>query len=81
MMEYHPWFGTGLGLLVLWTLLWKGLALWKSARNDQRYWFVALLVLNTAGILDILYLFVFANHKLKLVSEEPVKKSPSRKTK
>lgn len=67
--ERGAWFGTGFGLLLIWTLFWKGLALWKSARNDQRYWFVALLLLNTAGILEILYLFVFAVNKLVLVSE------------
>lgn len=79
MMYDHPWFGAGIGLLALWSLLWKGLALWKSARNDQRYWFVALLVINTAGILEILYLFVFASNKLRLVSEAPKRKTKSRK--
>lgn len=67
--DRNPWFGAGLGVLALWSLIWKGLALWKSARNDQRYWFVALLLINTVGILEILYLFVFAPNKLVLVSE------------
>lgn len=74
----HPWFGAGIGLLALWSLVWKGLALWKSARNDERYWFLALLVLNTAGLLEIAYLFFFAKSKLRLVSEEPQKKSKPR---
>lgn len=65
----HPLGGWGFGLFALWTLIWKGLALWKSARNDQRYWFVALLLINTAGLLEILYLFVFAKTKLVLISE------------
>ena len=56
-------------ILALWTLFWKGLALWKSARNDERYWFVALLVINTLGILEMLYLFIFAKNKYILVSE------------
>jgi len=56
-------------LLLVWSLFWKGLALWKSARNDQRYWFFALLIVNTAGILDLLYLFVFAKDKFVFVSE------------
>ncbi len=46
-------------IIVIWELIWKGLALWKAARNDQRYWFVGLLILNTLGILPILYIFVF----------------------
>jgi hypothetical protein len=63
------WFQIGLSLLLLWSLIWKGLALWKSARNGQRYWFVALLISNTVGILELLYLFIFAKNKLVLVSE------------
>ena len=69
--------GFWLLLIIAWTILWKGLALWKSARNDQRYWFVVLLVVNTLGILEILYLFVFAKEKLSLIAEPP-KKSSSR---
>ncbi|MDD4588741.1 MAG: DUF5652 family protein [Heliobacteriaceae bacterium] len=45
--------------LVLWSVVWKGFALWHSARNDQRGWFVALLVINTVGLLEIIYLSFF----------------------
>lgn len=83
MMNYdRPGFWGGISLLVLWSLVWKGLALWKSARNDERYWFVFLLLpINTAGILEMLYLFVFAKNKLVLVSEpvKPVKKTTRKK--
>jgi len=44
---------------VIWELVWKGLALWRAAKNDSRPWFIALLVLNSVGILPILYLYVF----------------------
>ena len=50
-------------VLVFWELFWKGIALWKAARNNQKYWFIAMLVLNTAGILPILYIFVFQSGK------------------
>ncbi len=46
-----------LALLVLWTLPWKGYALWTAARLKHRGWFVALLVLNTLAILEIIYIF------------------------
>ena len=45
--------------LVLWDVVWKGLALWRSARHEQKGWFIALLILNTAGIIPILYLAFF----------------------
>lgn len=53
-------------IIYLWSILWKGIALWKAAGLKQRNWFVGLLVLNTIGILDIAYLFFFANKKMTL---------------
>jgi hypothetical protein len=50
-------------LLALWSIVWKGLALWKAARSGNRNWFVALLIINTAGILEILYLYVFSKKR------------------
>jgi hypothetical protein len=47
-------------ILSIWSLIWKGLALWKSARFGHKKWFIVMLVLNTVGILEILYLFVFS---------------------
>ncbi len=43
-----------------WSIAWKGMALWKSAHKDQKWWFIAFLVINTAGILEILYIYVFS---------------------
>ena len=50
-------------LLVIWTTVWKGFALWKSARLSDKWWFIVLLVVNTVGILEIIYLFVFSKEK------------------
>ncbi|MCL5784733.1 MAG: DUF5652 family protein [Patescibacteria group bacterium] len=46
-------------LVVVWEFIWKGIALWHSARNSQRNWFIAMLILNTLGILPIVYLRFF----------------------
>jgi len=46
-------------VIIVWSLFWKGLALWRAARGNQKYWFVALLVLNTAGLLEIAYMAFF----------------------
>ena len=48
----------------LWSLIWKGFALWRSARLSQQNWFIAILFLNSAGILEIAYLFWFAKEKI-----------------
>jgi len=44
--------------VVLWDIVWKALGLWRSARAGQTGWFVAMLILNTAGILPIIYLLL-----------------------
>lgn len=51
--------------VVVWSLFWKGLALWRAARNGQKGWFVVLLIVNTAGILEIVYLLFFSEPKKK----------------
>lgn len=47
-------------LILAWTLPWKGIALWKAARNSHKGWFIALLVVNTLAILEIIYIFYFS---------------------
>lgn len=46
----------------VWTISIKGYALWHAARNNQKEWFIALLVINTLGILEIIYLLWFRKH-------------------
>jgi len=61
-------------ILLIWTLPWKGYALWKAARNKSPWWFVILLIVNTAGILEILYIFIFSKMgKNKSVETREVK--------
>jgi uncharacterized protein DUF5652 len=56
MPHLHPVLLAG---LIVWSLAWKGLALWRAAQAGQLAWFVVLLVVNTAGLLDIAYLLFF----------------------
>ena len=48
-------------LLALWDGVWKVIAMWKSARNNQLAWFICLAIFNTTGILPILYILLFQN--------------------
>lgn len=53
--------GTFLGLIIilaLWSLYWKGRALWTAAKKDDKPWFIALLLINTVGLLELYYLFI-----------------------
>jgi len=54
-----PWFFFLLLPLVVWELIIRGIALWKSARNSQKVWFVFLLIINSLGILPLIYLLFF----------------------
>lgn len=56
------------GVLIIWSLVWKGFALWKSAELRQKYWFMVMLVVNTMGILEIIYIFAVAKkYKVEVV--------------
>ena len=70
---------TGLPLAVIaialiWSLIWKAIALWKSARRSHMIWFVLFFFIHTLGILEILYVFLFSKIKL------PNVKNPGKKT-
>lgn len=57
-------FGPLFLLILAWSILWKGLALWRAAKRDDMWWFIAFLFLNTIGILEIIYLFAISGAKL-----------------
>jgi len=50
-------------LIILWAIPWKGVALWKAARNSHKKWFVALFLVNTMAILEIIYIFYFSKER------------------
>lgn len=66
-----PQVGIALALIYIWSLIWKAFALWQAAQNKERKWFIVLLLVNSAGILEILYLFTISKKKFKL--SQPLK--------
>lgn len=79
MADYFTTIATQLGIsiwilivVLVWSLTWKLVALWKSARNKHLVWFIVLAVFNTVGILPILYIFVFS--KMGKKKKKQVKK-------
>jgi len=48
-----------LALSLFWALPWKGLALWRAVKLEHKRWFIAILILNTMAVLDIIYLLFF----------------------
>lgn len=58
-------FGVLFFILMLWSIFWKAWALWIAARRGEKVWFGIMLVVNTVGILEILYVFIFSKDKNK----------------
>lgn len=60
-------------VLALWDIVWKGFALWRAARNNQFRWFIALLIINSIGILPIVYLVSFQETSKRQLENENTK--------
>ncbi len=74
--SYAWWNGGIIAVIILfavWSVVWKGFALYRAGANRSPAWFVCLLIFNTLGILEILYLFVFGKKK---TVEAPVYQAP-----
>jgi hypothetical protein len=50
-------------VVAVWTMVWKGVALWKAGSNRQLEWFIVMFIINTAGILEIIYIFAFSRRR------------------
>ncbi len=66
---------TGIMLLAIilagvWSMVWKGIALWRAGRNAHLAWFIVLFLVNTLGILEIIYIFAFSQRKEVVPSME-----------
>lgn len=59
----HPLLIIVLLLLVVWEGIWKGIALWRAGRDGSIGWFVVMFIINTVGILEIIYIFAVSNPK------------------
>lgn len=57
-------------LLLGWSLFWKAWALWVAARRNEKIWYIILFVVNTLGILEIIYLFIYCRFSTKIGSEQ-----------
>jgi len=66
--------------LLFWELVWKGFALWKAGRRNEPLWFFAIFILNTLGILPILYL-IFTRKEKEVAPVNSVSKKKAKKKK
>jgi hypothetical protein len=52
-----------LTILAIWAIPWKIYAVWLACKHNHKKWFVALVILNTVGILEIFYIFYILKKK------------------
>lgn len=55
-------------ILGIWEMVWKIIAMWRSARNNHLAWFICIAIINTAGILPIVYLLMHKSLKSESTS-------------
>ncbi len=60
---FPPYFTVLIVLLAIWDFTWKLIGTWKAARKGSVPWFIAMSIFATAGILPILYIYVFSERK------------------
>ena len=60
-----------IALVIIWSLVIKGIALWKSARKGHKVWFVVFLLLNDIGVLELVYLTWFSKEKHAVLDVTP----------
>jgi len=51
-------------IIAVWEGVWKGIALWRAARNGHLPWFICIIIFNTVGILPIIYILGFSKKKV-----------------
>jgi len=78
LFAHQLWLAPVIAIFAFWTLTWKGLALYRAGANRNVSWFIVLLVVNTLGILEILYYFVFSTKPQKTLPQntQPEKTLP-----
>jgi len=57
-------------IILIWEMIWTGIAMWKSARRKHLVWFIVFFLVNLLAIPEILYIFVFS----KMRKKKPAKK-------
>jgi len=62
-INFPVWLQVVFFIASLWEIAWKGFGLWRAGKNNEPIWFIFMLIVNTAGILPIVYLAWFDKKK------------------
>ena len=56
-------------ILIIWETVWKLIALWKAGRNNHLAWFICIALINTIGILPIVYILIHRDKPTELIEK------------
>ena len=75
LMAYSAGFVLLFVVIMIWSVIIKAIAMWRAARNSHKAWYVVMLLINTAGILEVIYLLTDGKKSSKAESktEAPVR--------
>lgn len=57
-------------IFTIWSVMWKCYSVWTAVKHGHKKWFIALLLLNTIGILDMIYIFKVVKRDVKTVKKD-----------
>lgn len=61
--------------MLVWSVLWKGIALWTAAKRSDKVWFIVFMVIQSGGLLELFYLLFVSNSlPTKTVTDKTAKK-------
>jgi hypothetical protein len=55
-------------LIIVWDIAWRLVTMWKAGKNNDLAWFLCIAILNTFGILPIIY-FLLRRKKAKEITQ------------
>jgi hypothetical protein len=55
---FPSWFFPVMLILGVWEGVWKLIAMWKAGKNNHLAWFICIALINTVGILPIIYIII-----------------------
>lgn len=55
---FPSWFFPMMLILGAWEGIWKLIAMWKAGKNNHLAWFICIALINTVGILPIIYIIM-----------------------
>ncbi|MBI5614256.1 hypothetical protein HY947_04995 [Candidatus Gottesmanbacteria bacterium] len=74
--QFPPaWMMWGASPFMILDIVLKGFALWRAAQRKEQYWFIALLIVNSLGILPGFYLLTHQDDGTPIKSKKLAKKS------